>query len=636
MPISTPRHFHEKGTLRHFEQRWCSIESLQKNIPICSIEDADGLVLYCFGNEHKIDIPWSQTHDGKPLVVAYADCEEQIRDMVLETKALKEILTDSPEIARDGVARKEVKFRAKATEERLRRFITEIYSPGNNGVVWYADSEQKEISTYKQFSALVSSLSDNKYSKCPEIHNELINRNRLSTAASRARRKLMEFMLKGQDKENLGMQGTGPEVAIYRTMLLAENLHQKNKNGHWQFYPPTEVSSYFDVWKFLEERVAHADEISVSVPELMQMLRKPPFGMKSGPIPIVLCLFLIINSDTVGVYYDGVFVPYFGIEEMELLAKRPERFALRRFSPIGIKAQIFKMYRNLLNLHPLPHNTTIRNATILSVVGPLIQFVNSLVGYSRTTRLISHEAQRVRHVLLQASDPIRLLFKDLPEAVGLNQFNEDMTDLDEISADLLQKKLKAALVELAQSYQLLIERVKKALQSITEIYADFGELRKNLILRSQILIEKCSDKELRPFVHALSNSNLTDQDWVISLATIATQKPVDAWRDNDFEVFQVKTYDLFQRFFALEAIVGNPKALSGLGENKEARFISVTWPNGKTKKEIVSVDRKSLEKLHEKFELITSDLSNTDLQGLLILISEHFFSKDLRESKDDD
>jgi len=636
IPISTPRHFHRTGTLRNFEQRWCSIERLQKNIPTCSIDDADGLVLYCFGNEQAIDIPPSKTQENKPLVVAYADCEEQIRDMVLEAKALKEILTDSPEIARDGVARREVKFRAKATEERLRRFITEVYSPGNTGVTWYADSSLKEISTYKQFSALVSSLSDNVYFKCPVIRNELINRNRLSLAAARARRVLMEFMLKGQDKENLGMQGTGPEVAIYRIMLLAEKLHQKNENGQWQFYQPIEGSNYFDAWKSLEDRVSHAEEIAVAVPELMQTLQNPPFGMKSGPIPIVLCLFLIINSDTVGVYYDGAFVPYFGIEEMELLAKRPERFAMRRFSPIGIKAQIFKMYRSLLNIHSLPQDTTIRNATILSVVGPLVQFANSLVGYSRTTRLISHEAQRVRHVLLQASDPIRLLFKELPEAVGLHQFNEEMTDLEESSADLLQKRLKAALVELTQSYQLLIERVKNVLQSIMEMHADFGELRKNLILRSQVLTEKCSDKELRPFVQALSNSNLNEQDWVISLATIATQKPVDSWRDNDLEVFQVKAYDLFQRFFALEAIVGNPEALSGLGENKEARFISVTWPNGKTTKEIVSADRQRLQELQEKFKSITNGLSNTDLQGLLILMSEHFFSKDLGESKGDD
>jgi len=635
MPISTPRHFHRTGTLRHFEQRWCSAESLQNNIPACTMDDADGLVLYCFGNNQTVDIPSSKTQEGKPLIVVYADCEEQIRDMVLETKALKEILTTSPEIARDGVARKEVKFRAKAIEERLRRFINEVYSPGNTGITWYADSSLKEISTYKQFSVLVSSLSDNAYSKCPVIHNELINRNKLSSATARARRELMEFMFSGQEKENLGMQGTGPEVAIYRTMLLAEKLHQKNDNGQWQFYPPKEGSNYYNVWKFIEERVAHTEEVPVRVSELLHTLRNPPFGMKSGPIPILLCLFLIINSDTVGVYYDGAFVPYFGIEEMELLAKRPERFSMRRFSPIGIKAQIFKIYRNLLNIHPISQDTSIRNATILSVVGPLVQFANSLVGYSRTTRLISHEAQRVRHVLLQASDPIRLLFKDLPEAVGLHQFNEEMADLEESSVDLLQKRLKAALVELAQSYQLLIERIKKSLQTITEMNTDFGELRKNLILRSQVLTEKCSDNELRPFVQALSNSNLTDKDWAISLATIATQKPVDAWRDNDFEVFQVKTYDLFQRFFALEAIVGNHEALSGLGENKEARFISVTWPNGKTSKEIVSADRQRLQELQEKFKSITNGLSNTDLQGLLILMSEHLFSKDVKESKVD-
>jgi len=325
-PLIASRHSYRTGTLRHFERHWCSDEQILKKIPECSSDETDGLILYCFGKESELEIPPDRTEGGRPVVIAYSDCEEQIREMILEAAAAKLVLTDTPELERDGVARKEARHIAHKTEECLKKYLSDIFTPGNFDVIWYADGRVRELKSSRNLSFLISELCDKTYSKCPVIRNELINRNYLSPTASRARRELMEAMIVSEARENLGMTGTGPEVAIYRTMLLAEKIHSLGKDGQWRFVVPKRGSSYSKAWNLIDTSVKKAKNETIEVTRLMNALRQPPFGMKEGPIPILICLFLIINSDELALYQEDAFIPYLASEEMELMVKRPEFF----------------------------------------------------------------------------------------------------------------------------------------------------------------------------------------------------------------------------------------------------------------------------------------------------------------------
>jgi len=228
-PLTASRHSYEKGTLRHFERRWCSLSELRGITPECFSDEVDGLILYCFGKEDSSEtLPSHTTKDGRPTVIGYAKCEEQLREMILDVAASKVVLKEASELLRDGVARKEASFRAQVAEDSLRQFVSDIFSPGSAEAVWYANNQVYSIKSDRELSALLSSLCDQAFYNCPIIKNELINRNHLSSAAARARRELIEAMLTHEAEENLGMHGTGPEVAIYRTMFVAERLPQKN------------------------------------------------------------------------------------------------------------------------------------------------------------------------------------------------------------------------------------------------------------------------------------------------------------------------------------------------------------------------------------------------------------------------
>jgi hypothetical protein len=630
-PLIAARHSYRTGTLRQFERRWCSYERLKEKVPSCSTDEIDGLILLCFGKEHELDNAPANTEDGRPIVVAYADCEEQIREMILEAAANKTILKESPELARDRVARKEAKFRAQVAEERLRRFLSEVFAPENPEVSWWALNRTQEIKSRRDLAQLLSSVSNEVYGSSPKIKNELINRNRLSSATAKARRELIDAMLNYESQENLGMQGTGPEVAIYRTMLRAEGLHRVNDHGQWQFSPPPSESSYFKSWTALIESMKETTDEALPIPRMIELLRRPPFGIKEGAIPILLALFFTIKSDEIALYQQGAFVPFLGSEEMELMAKRPEFFSLKKFAPEGVQARIFQVYRDLLNTFVVPQERQVRNVTMVSVVGPLVNFANSLSTYARRTRSVTQEAQKVRRVLLQAREPIRLLFIELPEAVGLPPFNRD-EPISDNAIQQFQIRLRSCLVELADAYNRLLEKIQVIISETFGGDSELRELRSELEDRASPLISRCSDKELRPLISAMTKSTGSDKDWVVSIGTVVTQRPVDSWRDRDLQIFPARMNDFARRFAAFEAIVAAEKRSLRRKRNTEPRLVSLTWPDGNSSSEVFWLGKSHSRKLQRTVDSLKTELSSTDLKRLFVLLGDHLL-KDIDSDK---
>lgn len=132
--------------------------------------------------------------DDRPVIIAFSPCEKQIRDAVVEAAATKNMLAESPELARDGVARKEARYRARIAENHLNHLLDSLYSPTNE-ISWYALGKQYSLNNYRDLSNLLSEVCDKVYNECPVIRNELINRNKLSSATARARRELIEAMV---------------------------------------------------------------------------------------------------------------------------------------------------------------------------------------------------------------------------------------------------------------------------------------------------------------------------------------------------------------------------------------------------------------------------------------------------------
>lgn len=625
-PLIASRHSYETGTLRYFERCWSSYNDIEKCLKNISSE-ADGLLIHCFDLNRKVVKLPSKTPDGKPVIVAYTPCEDKLRDAIIDSAALRYMLNESSELARDGVARKEASFRFKTAEKRLRQLLDSLFFPGSKKVTWYLKGEIKEVISQRDLSKHISYICNKTYKYCPVIRNELINRENLSSATARARRELIEAMITNGDEATLSMTGTGPEVAIYRTMLLKENLHDYADEGGLEFKEPNKKSSFINVWKALDNCFDELDG-EVNVSSIIKMLKLPPFGLKYGPIPIIFSLYLLVKSEEVALFREGTFLPYLQPEEMELLVKRPDLFTIKRFVPTGVRSKVFKQYQKLINTSIPPDQISTRNATLVSVVGPLVQFANSLSDYVLYTKNISVEAQNVRRVLLNTKDPIKLIFAELPGVLGYQTLGEN-NELSSGWMDGFEKDLRETLLELTRADSFLLQDIESAIKNCFnyQVNDTLLSLRKQLKQRTKLLAERCVDSHLKSFILALQKEFKSDQEWIVAVATIVSQVPVDSWDDTKLQQFATQLSDYVERLQSFEALVMSELKSVESNEKQKTRYVTVMNSEGVSHKKIIRVEHSKVKELDSTMSELKKSYSFEELEALLLLLSDTIFAE---------
>ncbi len=605
------RHAYKTGTVRRFERRWLDVEAI--TVDLAPQKGFDGLFLYCFGTAQEMSFVPEMCHDGRPLLVAYLPFQATLYEFALEVAATFAVLAESPELSHDSVARKEVKFRHRLAEEQFRSYLAQVYSPSSEDLFWYAQGKKIKINNARRLSQVLSDLCDDYYCKCLPIGNEMINYDKISGAAARARRELVEAMVTRSGEEQLGLKRFGPEVAMYRSLLLAEGLHVKDEEtGCWRFSLEGKTAEFKVLWEKIAECINSAGEEGVSVADIIAALEKPQFGMKQGPIPVYICLYLITVSDEIAVFEEGTYRPYLGAAKMALMLKRPDLFTFKRFVSTHVEWEVFGVYQSILKKVRLEDSPTLRNATMLSIVGPLIKFVNELPVYSKNTRQISLAAQRVRSSIQNSVEPMQLLFEELPAAVEID-FKE-RTKNGCLWQEELQVNLRAALQELEQAFPALNTEVQKTMlevfgcKNLQELY----EIQRERVIP---LVDICDEAELKFVLQAFAREYQDLPEWVRGIAGIAVKKHIDSWSDSDFVFFAAKLRDYADRIKQLETLA----SVNGYFVQKDARLFSIMMPSGKIKREIMNTFYSQDPEVQSKVNEILAMPKDKSKAALLVL-----------------
>ena len=88
-------------------------------------------------------------------------------------------------------------------------------------------------------SSALSEAADGAYPDAPLVRNEMLNRTHLTSQGAKARRLLIEAMIEKGEQANLGLEGYGPEVAMYKAALAHTQIHVRGKTaGKMEFRAP--------------------------------------------------------------------------------------------------------------------------------------------------------------------------------------------------------------------------------------------------------------------------------------------------------------------------------------------------------------------------------------------------------------
>jgi len=628
-PMVAQRHSYQTGTLRYFESLYLDSRTNFANL-FCSSSDADGLVGYWI-DQNLPDIVPENTADGKPLVILSAVKLDLLEMRAREFAALKKIQLSEPKLQNDGVARREVRYRVVEAEQLLDETLSQVFDVAANQNPCWVLGKLERITRSKDLNVKLSEVCDRIYPTGITLWNELINRRELTSQGAKARRELIEAMLECSEKEQLGLEGYGPEVSIYHSVLGESGIHKK-VGEEWGFYPPEEKSGLATIWQVIENFCLQAKEKQQTLDLLYQQLQAPPFGVKQGVIPILLAAVWLYHVDDVGIYRDGSFIPVLGAEHFELLLKDPTRFAVKYFEVIGLRSQVFKELETILRSPNPQALSEFRNATLLAVVRPLFQFVKKLPNYTKKTKRLSAEALAVLQTLQQAQEPDELLFTSLPKACGLSPIVASDED-DGTIAKTLRKKLVTALHEIQTASDRLLTECQSFLYTAFGVRSNEDKLREDLRVRASYLAGQSLERRINSFVVAAVDENLEDAEWLEALVMNVADKPAKSWTDEDVTNFEVRLSDIARRFKNLEAIQRDGETRQK--EGFEARKITVTRPDGQETHSLVWFERENqtqIDNVISEILIILDKYDNPQLkQAVVAKLTERILGSDAQD-----
>ncbi|MEA5517169.1 hypothetical protein [Nodularia sp. UHCC 0506] len=319
-----------------------------------------------------------------------------------------------------------------------------------------------------------------------------------------------------------------------------------------------------------------------------------------------------------------IFIPVLGTEHFELLVKYPERFAVKYFAVLGLRAEVFKELEAILRNPQLKQLGKVRNATLLTVVTPLYQFVKKLPKYTQKTQRIENESRAILRALQTTVEPDELLFKALPQACNLPAIGTEAGD-DGITAKTLRIKLVKALRDIHTAYDHLLGDCQTLLYEAFGVRSKETKLREDLRVRANYLAGKCIEPLLKRFTQAASDEKASDSQWLEALVMIVADKPAESWTDEDVTAFEMKLADLVRRFKNLEAV---QKEVAAKGEGFEGRRITMTRPDGEEIHQMVWVDHGRESQVEKIVDKILADLPNDQQlrQAVLARLNERILT----------
>lgn len=617
LPIVARRYTFENGTLRYFIPSFIDAVTYrntdkESNEPRILFYLADGQ-----DDEKEFNKKVINYFSNLDIVVLCLN-STQLYEAITETQALRRVAINHQELNSDPIAKREYEDRLTAAEQAEDKLIQALINQPENSE-WYNAGERFYINSKRKLQEVFSLILKRVYHKAPIIRNELINRDRPSSQAVSARNKLLLAMLNNEKQRDLGIEKFPPEKSIYRSVLYATGLHtcleidgdygfvKSNKRLH------TDECNISYVWDEIEIFLNSTENKDKSFVELSNKLMAAPYGVKAGVLPILYIAAYLAHKNEIAVYENRLYKPVFTQEMLERFIKRPDEFTFQRFKINGMRSSIFEQYSKVI------HGDS-EQRTLLELATPLAKFMGGLPEYTQKTRRnLTDKAEKVRTAFNLAKSPEKLLFEELPIALG---FEKVTSNAEKVEIEGFSSELTDALRELKNAYKNLLKKQRELLAQAFNLdpKIELSELRKTIIRNCDGLDNYTVDTQgLRAFIMRLTKKTGSDDEWFENILMFLSHKPSIKWLDSDQDEAEYRLTDLSRRVIDLEKIrihqQTNPRQSD---EDAEVYLLRSVKKGGNIRDEIVTINANSARQIISTIDLIKQQLSKLEDKELML------------------
>jgi hypothetical protein len=621
-PIVARAHYIKTGNLRYFDVVYCRPnELLDRASTHTSLADGVIFVPMCESlEEHKntkiIAQQITERGDGLIQIVSVPRALTNLQQVILDAQRWEWVQSNTPELKDDRFASEEVQLHVQEARNRLQSQLQDSIGlkriSGGSTLTWFHNGKEVSHPTGRKILGWLSAVCDAAFEKAPIIKNELVNRHNLSSAAAAARMRLLESMFANSDKVDLGLptDRKPPEKSMYLSVLKQTGLHHQ-QSGRWCIGMPVgkDSSCIAPTISKIREIIAKRPDTQVPIVELMISLRRPPYGLRDGLFPILLAVVAIDGEQEIAFYENGTFLRDVGKDAFLRMTKAPEKFAIQYCCIEGVRSELFNRLAQVLELSPSDG----RNIELLDVVRSLCQFVAQLPDYVRNTKRLNAASLGVRNVILEAREPVRMVFHDLPVSCGLKKF-EVHKPTSSKEAQQFVLKLKESLEELRAAFLNLQARMARG---VANEFGYGGETlsgyRRKIAARAESLLVQITENKMKAFAFRLVDEGLSEADWLESLGSFLALRPPSKWKDGDEDTFNRELETLAGRFKRAESLsFGRAVNMSG----KTGLRIAVTQADGSERQEVIHVEPEEEKELKRMQDQISALIEKNDRLGV--------------------
>jgi ribosomal protein S15P/S13E len=544
-PVFAKLYSYEKGTPRFFE-------FVISEYPIAKIPtgEIDGFVNLIFNSKIKIgEIQVASENQKEAIVYCYFKNSDEIKTLLFEIEKIQKVIAENKD---DKVAKRELENIVESQIRLLNHYITDSIYKESKEVKWFFKGLPKAISDKRDFNKLLSQVCNEVYSATPVFKNELVNKHKISTSIHTAKKYYFKALANNWDKENLGFEEEKfpPEKTIFLS-LLKENGISPIRENSFDVATINKNSTFNKLWKVSEKFIESAKLEQKRISDFTEVLSKRPLKLKQGLIDFWIPTFLFIKRDDFAIFNDDGYIPNLSNENLELIAKYPEKYTIKTFDIEGVKLDIFNSYRTFLNQST---ESTFNNNSFIETIKPFITFYKGLPEYSKQTKRLSSSALKIRQAIISSKDPEETFFEAFPNALGisLSTLKKDKSKLQSYTTTL-QKAIR----ELRTSYDGLVQRFEEFIcNDFVGKTVDFETYKEQLQSRFKKLKTHLLLANQKTFVQRI-NSQLDDKKaWLNSIAQAVTGKTLEAFTDED----EIMLYEKFKStIFELDSLTSISK-----------------------------------------------------------------------------
>lgn len=519
-PVLAKRLYQDTGTMRWFQRSLARLDGIEALAETFKHKPGSvGTFVMCLPSigsktksaEHRVR--HASASASSTLLLGTPKNAERIAELSLELAAAERVSKVHPELHGDPVARRELVGRIEAVRAALEEELADAFST----CLWYREGVSVNPKHDKPLTVIASELAEEVFSKTPPIFSELINREEPSSNSIKARKDLMYRMVSHATKEKLGYEGFPADAGLYFTILNKPGLHREQESGSWGFSDPHSTpkwEKFHPWWHATRLQLLDAGR-TTSLADLYRYWAAAPFGLRKGVMPVLALAFFMAHRSSLALYVGGAFTPELSDTVVDEWLLDPKRVEFKHVEASKDQVRLV----DALAASVSARSGTDVEAAPLEVARSLVSIAVSLPEWTKRTSTISDTAQKVRSMLLRASDPHKVLFADLPVLLDTND------------PDLLNKRLTSVTEELTGAYRAMLGRVRSyLLDALDHGERSIQELRQ----RASTVKGLTGDLRLDAFISRLEVMDDGDSA-VEGIVSLAVSKPSAQWVDRDID-----------------------------------------------------------------------------------------------------